>query len=221
MIDCDFLPADYHNRQDERRTLRRRAACLGVMVGLMGIWLGQNRREIAQADWFLGDLAAQQQQLKISLARKEQLIQERERLKAQQEIVEKLQEHVSLVVLFADLSARIPESVALTSVSLAVPPPPPTLEGPSDPKKPPAGEATAGTDGKQPAKSRAAGRLRLTMRGAARTARDVSEFLAELELSPLVDHVQMDLKGPSAWAGRQVQAFVLSCDLKPQQGARQ
>lgn len=226
MRECDFLPANYRERVSERRTLRRRACFVVVMIALMGVWLGLNRREIATANELLDGLNDQREQIGFSREHKDILVAEKTRLEARQHVVEMLQEHVSLVVLLADLSARMPPSVALISLNLAAPPIGPATE--AAPAQPDASRSTAvekiiappsPAAAPAPAGSRSS-RLRMTLRGLAKSAPDVMTFAAALEQSKLVDRVQMQLKGSTDWGGRQTQLFELSYEILPQHGAR-
>jgi cell division protein FtsB len=217
MIDCDFIPADYHQARSQQRAIRMRSTLISVLVIIMVLWVVANRHEVSQASAMLSDIEAQQQQLSVHLAKKDAMEAEKNRLRDHQRLMDEFDQRTSLVVVLGDISRRLPETVILTRVSFRSV----SLRryAPS-PKEKPAAAATAETAATTPEKQ---DKMVSTVTVIIMTAfaNEVSEAIrcaAVLERSPLVAHVQMELKGEAVWSGRKGHQFELACELMDQSG---
>ncbi|HKQ50606.1 MAG TPA: hypothetical protein VJZ71_21225 [Phycisphaerae bacterium] len=217
MIDCDFIPSDYHQARRQQRAVKLRGTLISLLVVIMVLWITANRHEVSQASAMLNDVIAQQQQLAVHLAKKDAMEAEKNRLRDRQRLMEQFERHASLVVVLGDISRRLPETVVLTHVSFQSA----SLRryAPASPDKataPPGVEATA-TAAKEPAEPAVVTRIIMSA-----FANEVSEAIrcaAALERSPLVAHVQMELKGETVWSGRKGHQFELDCELMDQSGS--
>ena len=239
MHDCDFIPARYREARAMRRAIRLRASCVGVLIAIMLIWVGSHRHRLATVKGMMVDVAGQEQQVRIHLAKKVQMDAERARLFDRQRLIEQLREGVDLVVVLSDISRRIPKAVVLTELSarcatlgryvvaeestapmspeeemeqLAAAMPRPSIPGlrlPGSPQQPP-----------KPRVDEADGDC-ITIVGMAREVPEVIEFAAALESSRLYRRVQMEMKEPTTWGGKRAQRFEIRCDLAKQAGEPQ
>jgi Tfp pilus assembly protein PilN len=209
VTDCDFIPHDYHLAADHRRAVRLRAMGVGCVALMMLVWFGAHHQELGAAHAMLTDIQAQQQQVRIHLDRKGALVAERAHLDEHRDLLAALGDRARLVVVFADLSRRLPNRVVLTRFGVdrspAVPAPDPAAPAPAGK----AAEKTALEPELTP---------RLRVSGVAVTTSDILEFAAELEKSPLFDRVDVNITGPAQWNRRRVQGFELDCDLVRQMG---
>jgi hypothetical protein len=123
----------------------------------------------------------------------------------------------SLVVVLGDISRRLPETVILTKVNFWSA----TLRryAPSSIQKP-AVPAIAETAATTPEKQddRVSTVTLITMTAFANEVSEAIRCAAVLERSPLVAHVQMELKGEAVWSGRKGHQFELACELMDQSG---
>jgi Tfp pilus assembly protein PilN len=222
--DCDFIPADYHAARTVRGAIKLRAGCVGTLIAIMGLWMVAHHHRVESAKAMLPEITRQQEQLAIHLAKKAAMEAERADLRDHQRLVKELKDQASLVLVFSDISRRMPETVVLTEVladcpSLArfgieIDPPRPEEPPPTGGKRPvPPSEPLAPKPKENPAAN-----ARLTIKGIAVDNPDVVRFAAALETSPLFDRIQMEVKGPTVWSGRRAQLFELTCELVEQQG---
>jgi len=221
MIDCDFIPDDYHRGRSQRRAVKLRGTLVSAMVVIMVLWVVANRHQISSANAMLTDVAAQREQFDQHLAKREAMETEQSRLRDHQRLLEEFEGPASLVVVICDISRRLPETVVLTNV---------TYRSASlnrygkvtSPETPPA-KAPA-TIGSPAAKTDADGAppttTEIRMTAFASEVPEAIRCAAELERSPLVARVQMELKGDAVWAGRRGQQFELICELLEQTGVR-
>lgn len=218
MFDCDFIPADFHESQSMHHAVRRRISLIAALLVLMGVWVAVHQRELASAEAVMIELSHQKKQLEIDLARKQAMEARRAVLEEHRRLLRDLGASGSAVVVFSDLSRRLPETVVLTrlqwyfpSVAAFAQPRGPESADPK-PEETRAKEA-AGAE-TPPDLFGAGGRVLLS--GIAAETSDVIQCAAQLERSPLVDHVEMQLDGPVVWSGRRAQGFRLTCLLNKQ-----
>ena len=231
MHDCDFIPGHYREKQALRRALRLRAFCIGLLIVIMLVWVAVHHHRLASAKAMSLEVARQQQQVTIHLAKKQQMEVERGKLQDRQRLIGQLAEGADLVVVFADISRRMPQSIVLTELSsqcstlgrFAAKVPEgssPEAESPPVPGPPPARPVPGRRPGAEPPPAPPAPPPaeesdvdRVVMAGMAREMPEIIEFAAALENSPLFDRVQMEMKGPATWAGHSGQKFEIRCDL--------
>lgn len=222
-----------------RRAIRLRASCIGVMIAIMLIWVLSHRHRLASVEAMMVDVAGQEQQVTLHLAKKAQMEAERQKLSDRQRLIEKLGEGVDLVVVLGDVSRLMPETVVLTELSARCL----TLDRyviveeqefirPEPESRPRGGPETArpsGPRGLEPAapvppaigpRREEADVDRVTLLGVAREIPEVITFAAALESSSLFTRVQMEMKDPILWNGRRVQRFEIRCDLARQVGGK-
>lgn len=213
MIDCDFIPADYHQARLQQRAVKLRGTLISALVVIMVLWIVANRREVSQASAMMNDVVAQQQQLAVHLAKKDAMEAEKNRLRNHQRLMDEFDRQASLVVVLGDISRRLPETVVLTKVSFqsatlrryALPLPDKPLA--------PAAAAAANPEKESDA---AATVTQISMSAFANEVSEAIRCAAALERSPLVAHVQMELKGETVWSGRKGHQFELICELMDQ-----
>lgn len=218
MIDCDFIPTDYHQARLQHRAIKMRGALVSALIVIMVLWIVANRHQVSQASAMLSDVVAQQQQLAVHLAKKDAMEAEKQRLRDHQRLMDQFERPASLVVVLGDISRRLPETVILTRVSFQSA----TLRryAPATPDKVTTPDAAAATAAANPEKNSDAAAT-VTQIAMSAFANEVSEAIrcaAALERSPLVAHVQMELKGESVWSGRKGQQFEMTCELMDQSG---
>lgn len=218
MKECDFIPASYLEARRIRRAVKTRSACVGLLIVFMVFWVVVHRHRLAAAEAMVPELARQQDQIAVHLAKKAAMEAERARLREHRALLHELEERVSPVVLFSDVSRRMPSSVVLVELSLDCPSiarysvredPVPETEPPFPSRGQPPVKPEATVD--EPT------RPRLSIRGIATAGPEVVGFAAAIESSPLFDRVQMEVKGSTIWGGRHAQEFVLTCDVLEQE----
>ncbi len=213
MIDCDFIPTGYHQRQSLRGRVRIHASLIGTMIVIIVLWAVFHHHQVAQAEAMLVEVADQHSQLDIDFARKEVMEAERRKLERRQQLLAALEARASLTLVLSDISRRMPESIVLTRLDAHCPsvaryaieetaePVEPDVKNPIEIVPP----------GEKPAKVVKPQHRQVTITGIAVDSGAVIELAAALERSPLYERVQMDLKGPASWAGRHGEAFELTC----------
>ncbi len=213
MRDCDFIPPDYHQTQTLRQAVKLRAAFVGVMFLLMGVWIVVHEHRQSAAEAMLGEIALQEEQLRIHRAKKQIMQQEQTRLHERQELVSRLSDQASLVVICSALSRCQPDTVVLTMLSLDSP----SLRGFLPQKQSPARIAAAPSPASPPSpaenKETPSHAPKLGLAGIAATHPEMIQFAAALEKNPLFDRVYMEVKDPASWGGRRVEQFELVCEL--------
>ena len=224
-----------------RRAIRTRATCIGVMIAIMLIWVFSHQHRLASVEAMMTDVSGQEQQVTIHLAKKEQMDAERRRLSDCRQLIEKLSEGVDLVVVFGEISRRMPETVVLTELHAQcltldryVILDEPELIRPEVESRPRSAPETGrppvpGPHGSEPAAANPPAAAlpredlkvdRVTLIGVAREIPEVIAFAAALESSPLFTRVQMEMKDPATWSGRRVQRFEIRGDLARQVGGQ-
>jgi len=204
--------------------IRIRSAGICALMVVMGIWIGVNKRMIASARAMMPEIEAQQRQVDIHIARTKQLIDDRATLDARRGFLEQLQQRISLVPVLADISDRMPESVLLTRLSLNAE----YLEAdePANSDAPTAADLRSSKPNKPLDVTRKISTSDLaelavippviSIRGVARAVPDILEFAAALERSKLLGRIEMQIRRPGIWAGKQVQRFEVTGALVPQ-----
>ncbi len=221
MRDCDFIPPEYHQTQALRQAVKLRAAFVGVMFLLMGIWVVVHQHRLKAAEAMLSEIALQEEQLRIHRAKKQIMQQEQTRLHDRQELVSRLSDQASLVVICSALSRCLPDTVVLTRLSLQSP----SLSSFVSPKQaPPKGGAAAKAPvptyvGAEPQASMNQ-MPKIGLSGIAATHPEMIQFAAALEKNPLFDRVYMEVKDPASWGGRRAEQFELVCELLPHEDRR-
>ena len=221
MIDFDFIPPDFHQAGEVQQATKSRASCVGVLICMMVLWVVVNGHRVSQAEGMLFEVAQQDKQITMNMAKKEHMTQQREVLRDRQRRVEQLSSRTKLVVVLSDISRCLPETVVLTELSVHSP----SIRqyAPSDDKESRA-RSNAGNRRQQtkgvarfPGES-TSGRARIIMAGIATEAPEVIEYAAELERSSLFDKVQVNIVGEAKWAALEAQRFELTCELVQQRG---
>ncbi|MBN2560684.1 MAG: PilN domain-containing protein [Phycisphaerae bacterium] len=219
MEDCDFIPTRYREAHTLKRAIRLRASCVGLLIAIMLVWAVVHKHRLASERAMMPDVARQHEQIAIHLAKKEAMEAERAALRNHRRLIEQLRGDLDLVVVFSDISRRMPETVVLTELSVHCPSlrryavkeeddlqrgrptPPASRQARSDRQL----EDELTVD-------------RITMNGIAREIPEVIGFAAALEDSELLSRVQMEMGEATAWAGREARRFELTCDLAKQVG---
>jgi Tfp pilus assembly protein PilN len=222
--DCDFIPASYHAAMKIRGALKLRAGCVGALLSIMALWMVAHHHRVENAKAMVPEITKQEEQIAIHLAKKAAMESEKADLRDHQRLLAQLEEQTSLALVFSDISRRMPDTIVLTEVSADCqslarfgseiePPKPaePAAPGAKPPVLPPDANAAKMKEN-QPVSGR------VTITGIAVDNPDVVRFAAALESSPLFDRIQMEVKGPTVWAGRRAQLFELTCELLDQQG---
>jgi hypothetical protein len=224
MIDCDFIPDDYHQARLHRRAIKLRVTLVSAMIVIMTLWIVANQHQLSGAEAMLTEIGDQREQINQHLAKRDAMEVEMNRLRDHQRLLDQFESHASLVVLLCDVSRRLPETVILTKISFRCP----SLNRfgkvtSSDKSAPPAQGAVRSSVAK-PEKSDEVDAMpnvaEIKMTAFANEVSEAIKCAAELERSPLVARVQMELRGESIWAGRRGQQFDLTCDLREESGVR-
>lgn len=218
MQDCDFIPDHYREAQGLRRATKIRASCVGALIAFMVLWVVAHQHRLAEVKAMAVDVARQQNQVDIHLGRKQTMEAERAELRARRQLISQLESDGSLVVVFSDISRRMPETIVLTELSVQRP----SLSRYAIVEEPPEQQIGRGPPGKKrPAPDgQPYGRPtgdRITIKGVAADIPQIIEFAAALEDSPLFERIRRDMpKEETFWAGRVVRRFELTCDLVKQ-----
>lgn len=223
MKDCDFIPPNYHEAQTLRRAIKLRAACVGALLAIMVVWAIAHHNHLATAQAMLPEIAKEQEQVDIHLAKKAAMSAEQAALRDRQRLLQQLEAQASIVLILGDLSRRQPDAIVLTELSAEFP----SLKrfsteeespAPAEPPKPP---DKASSDAPKLKEEQPPSAARLTVKGIAADNPDMVRFAAALESSPLFSRIHLEVKGPAVWAGRRAQAFELTCELSEQHGGDQ
>lgn len=217
MIDLDFIPPQYHATRSLKGAIRMRASLIVTMVVFMVLWCVANEHRVSSAQAMIAEVHEQEQQVDTHAAKKAEMEQEYARLQDGLSLLKLLESKTSPVVVIADVSQRISDSVFLTDVSINTP----SASRYARDESVPIGKKTQEMPTAQPAEPAKPVEQplvfpQLVISGLAVETPDVIRFSALLEESPLVARVQMELKGAIVWAGRRGQGFKLTCDLHPQ-----
>jgi len=223
VIDCDFIPADYHQTSVLRRAVRTRAAMVTVLVAIMAIWMVAHHHELAKTQAMLIEATDQHAQIAAHKLKKRAMEEEQARLHEQQQLLHQLESQTRLAVVLGDISRRLPSEAVLTELSVGgaglerftVPLPQAQSDGGAQPPTSPATSAANGA----PAASLPPESPHILLRGLAITAPDVLRFAASLEKSPLLKRVQLLSQEPAEWDGRKAERFEITCDLRQQEAS--
>ena len=213
MPDCDFIPRDHLEQIKLRRAVKHRAWLIGVMVMMMATWVAMHQRELATASAMMQDVSRQQDQMDALLAKKAEMDAERGRLEARQRLVDALEDRASLVVVFGDVSRRLPDTVVLIELKLEA-------RSIAICAKPTTTQKVETMIVESGVKSQSPSSPRLTIEAIAKDAPESARCVALLEQSPLLARVQMEARGAVIWGGKRSEKFVVTCDLVSQQGVR-
>ncbi len=218
MKDCDFISTEYHDARRQRRALKTRASFVAGLVAVMGVWLIVHQHDIATADAMEADIAAQRDQLKVHLARKDAMVARQNRLRDRQRLIEELGKQVSLVVVFADISRRLPTNMLLTEVAVDADTLSRYAQTPQtapESSMTPAGRRRANDPDAEAPDTQGPD---IVLGGIAPSMPDILRFAAALEMSSLIERVQFEAKGPTEWSGHRAERFELTCELAVQEG---
>lgn len=221
MIDCDFIPADYHQARSLHRAVKLRGMLISAMTALMVLWVVANKHQVSSANAMLTEVISQHDQIGDHLAKKEAMEAEANRLRDHQRLLTQFESHASLVVVMSDISRRLPDAVVITQVQYRCPSlhqyaQEPTTDKPVQPVT--ASAVSGAVPPALPQPPPASTELKMT--GFASEISEAIKSAAALERSPLMARVQMELKGRAVWAGRQGQSFELTCELLNQSGVK-
>lgn len=216
MKDCDFIPAEYHDRRRLRAAMRLRVTCVGTMLVLMLFWFVAHRQRLASAEAMMQEADQQHQQVRIHAARQESLKRQWDHLRDRRRLIDELSQQTGLVLLFADLSRRLPDPVLLTRLDLDCARLSHFAIRDSD-ESDDAGKRTPSGRARQPVEDDDTLDItpRIRMTGIARSQVDVINFAAAVESSPLFDRVEMKIRKAVDWGGRRAELFDLTCTLAP------
>lgn len=226
MKDCNFIPAEFVARQARSRVMRWRAGGVVAVVAAMGVWCGVNHHELASAETMYNEVAQQHNQVRIHISMMQNLKEQRASLDERSQMLQTLSGHVNLVVVFADMSRRIPDSVALTEVRLLgsdeASQPQPLFSSAAPPSQPKPKEDPTADSSKSLRRTcdpLAWSEHVLVLTGAAKSTPDILAFAAAMEKSPLITKVRLSARGVGEVKGRKAELFDLACDLAKQKGA--
>jgi len=217
MIDCDFIPSDFHDARTIRNAIRRRAAAVGALLAIMAIWLVAHFHQARSAQAMLNDVASQEQQLALTADIKAEMESERARLARHQALLAQLEGHVSLVLVLSELSRRLPITIVLTSVEINHPMFAAFARlDPSVPQSPHPDNSSAAHRNGSARDSATPNVAWLRITGVSARKPDIVTFAAALESSPLFDRIHLQVDKPVAWAGRRGESFEMACHLRKQ-----
>ncbi len=222
--DCDFIPSSYREARGLHAALRARVACVVILVAVMGSAAFFHRGQLAAARGMIAEVGEQQAQIDLLLGRKAEMEAEHAALLNFEQLVRTLDDDVDFVAVFADLTRRMPPTTALTELKATsypwglpddprpeppMPPPPPALGGSAPPRRetappPMRAEEVAGD--------------RLVLMGVAASIPEIISFARDLEGSPYLTSVQMEILEQTEWLGRKAQQFRISCGLRRSPG---
>lgn len=217
MNEIDFIPPAWHAEVRSRRLARSHGTWAAVLATAMGLWLWAHEVQMARAQEHLADSRERLAELRKSQAYFDELLARRADLSARRRLLQSLDDPASLVISAAELSALLPQGLAMTDLAFELTPSP---VAPA-----PAREAlpAAGT----PAPRDAAGAVSdcrgylLRVVGAARNNLFISAFTARLGSSPLFRDVITDVVRDGVFADRQVRHFEVHCSVLQQCGRTQ
>src|SRR5437870_12990857 len=84
----------------------------------MVIWFVAHQRELSAAQAMLTDVQTQEEQLRIHLGRKNEMVVERAHLDERRRLLAALEGQTSIVLVLADISRRLPKTVVITRLGL-------------------------------------------------------------------------------------------------------
>ncbi len=209
MHNIDFLP---RRIKHQRRTRRRRVRQVGVVCAcaLILIAVGFLRQQgVAEARAQWRQLDRQVRQVHSQLSLREELEEEWNELVRKQQISEQFDTRLTARDVLAELGHRLPESMALTDLS---------LEADSvllDPAKPASVLTTSSgrpTAVAPPATARQRiTRIRLVITGMAPSDVEIANFVGQLASSPLFEDVNMGYTREIKYQGRSARQFKATC----------
>jgi len=216
--DCDFIPSSYREARGLQAAFRARIVCVLVMIVVMGLCAFFHHEQLAAARGMIAEVGEQQAQIDLLLGRKAEMEAEYAALRNYEHLVRILDDDVDLVVVFADISRRMPPTAALTelratSYRWGLPddprpePPMPPPPGPGEPA-PPRREAVP------PPRPEESVGDRLVLLGVAASIPEIISFARNLEASPHFTGVQMEVLEQTEWLGRKAQQFRITCGLR-------
>jgi len=202
----DFLPERIRSQRARRRRLVRQgyllAACAAGLT-LLGFF---RQSRIAEAQGELVLLQGRVEGMKSRLQIRTDLEKQLADLMVKRRIDETLGSRVTTLDVLAELDRVLPESMALTDL---------TVEG-VEVRVPvePAGVPAAGRASPK-LKDRTVKRVRLLIAGLAPTDVDVASFIGQLSASPLFEDVNMGYVKTLSFRGRAARQFQASCYVVP------
>jgi Tfp pilus assembly protein PilN len=120
MPDLEFLPPWYVSLQRKRRTLRTLTLAAAMLAAGLGLWRFLAQRNTAMAQETLEGLERQSCQVERELKEMEHLESLLKQFRQQDDVLQQMGLHVESGRLIARLAEALPESVSLTSLSVAV-----------------------------------------------------------------------------------------------------
>lgn len=205
MSDIDFLPDRIRAQRARWRRLRLQAGFLLVFgTALAGLgYAFHGRIETAQVE--LGLLTDRADGLQVELRLRESLEAQLADLTIKKRIEEQLGRRVGTLDVLAEVQRVLPESMALTSMTME------TVEVrlPEEAvdRQDPARAAVRKSKGAE----RIGKRVRLTITGLAPTDVDVANFIGQLSASSVFEDVNMGYAKNLTFRGRDARAFQASC----------
>ncbi|HPF39448.1 MAG TPA: PilN domain-containing protein [Phycisphaerae bacterium] len=218
--DCDFIPAEYHERRRVRGMVRQRVASIVGIFSIMLVWVGAHYYQISSAEAMMQDVAAQKAQMESLATRKAEMEQARTALTNLQDLMRELAGERSLVSVFGELSQRIPDSIVLTGIQMYEP----SMSEYAVETGKQSAMAQAPVSRRNPRATRTepmaptlteieSMRRGLTLYGVARSIPDIIDFAAALDKSPAFFEVDMDVREPTMYAGRAARRFRMTCRM--------
>lgn len=227
LSDCDFIPSSYREARGLNAAFRVRVACIGVMVAVMGLCAFLHHGQLSSARAMIAEVSEQQQQIDLLLSRKQEMETERTALLNREGLIGLLDADVDLVVVFAEISRRMPPTVVLTELKATCfrwgVPDDPAPEKETPPPAPPGRGAPPTARREQtipPQRPEEAVGDRLALIGVAADIPEVISFARALEGSPLFTGVQMEILDQTEWLGHKAQRFSITCGLREQVGGK-
>jgi len=202
--------------------VRRRAVGLVALFAIMAVWIGANENRLDTAQAMMDDIGAQKSEIENVASHKVEMERARAALSDLQILLSELTGRRSLVIVFGEISRRIPEDIVLTGCRFYEP----TLcdhglsESETAPNDQRPNTASPRHTNRASASRRAdAEPLRhgLTLVGVGLSIPDIIDFAAALDKSPLFVRVNMDVKEAIVYAGRPARRFELTCRIVRQE----
>jgi Tfp pilus assembly protein PilN len=209
MHNIDFLPRRIKQQRWKRRRRVRQTvvvfACLALLVAV-GFLRQQGVREV-QAEWERLDRQVTQVHSQLSL--REALEQEWSELIRKQQISEQFDTRLTARDVLAELGHRLPESMALTDLSLEADS---VLLDPAEPASVLNASSGRPMQVAPPATSRQRiTRIRLVITGLAPSDVDIANFVGQLASSPLFEDVNMGYTREIQFQGKTARQFKATC----------
>jgi hypothetical protein len=132
----DFLPTSYHDERAHRNIAHRRWVLI-LLTGLtLAGWGGARHKQSADLAWRANSLDSQALVTQQKRSEMDKLREERKALQYQQNIQQQLDQPVAVTQTVAVIGRLMPDSIALTQVSVSAHrPPPKPLEAPNENKR--------------------------------------------------------------------------------------